>query len=916
MSAVENPLLQTKLYIPRSRTGLVPRPRLIERIKRGTEGKLTLVSAPAGFGKTTLLTEWLASAPAANGPAAWLALDHNDNEPMLFWAYVIAALQTVNAQVGTRALALLHSPQQMSVETLLGTLLNDIAAFEQRIVLVLDDYHLVVAQPIHQGIAFLVDHLPPQLHLVIATRADPPLPLGRLRARSELVELRAADLRFTAPEAAAFLNDVMVLHLPEQDVAALETRTEGWIAGLQLAALSMYGREDVAGFVSAFAGDHRYIVDYLLEEVLQCQSAEVRNFLLQTSILDRLTGPLCDAVTGQESGNTMLEALERGNLFVVALDDKRRWYRYHQLFADVLQARLMEEQADRAPVLHRRASEWYARHNQASDAIRHALAAHDFERAAGLVERVARATIKGSNQSARLLDWVNVLPDHLVRARPVLNTYYAFALLGMGEMDAAAAHLRDAERWLDVSHSEPGSEVDTSGRPGASLPEMVMVVEDQAEFRSLPGTIALARSFHAQALGDVAGTVEQARQALNLLPEDDHVWRGGAALLLALAQWTTGDLDAAQQTHYEGIASLEKAGAIALAISAAYDGANLAKARGHLSEAGRIYERSLRLAVAHGHPGLPGVADLHLGLSDLHLEKNDLEAATQDLHESEESGLAEDLRETPCRRCISQARLRQAQGDLEGALGLLEHAERLYVRSVVPDIRPLAALKARAWVAQGRVAEALDWAHQQRLSVEDDLAYPREFEHLTLARVLIARGARGVRDARRLLERLLVAAEKGGRTGTVIEILVLQALAHRALGDTSGGLAALDRVLTLAEPEGYVRIFVDHGPPMRDLFLHAVAKGIGGAYARRLLSAFDQRTQPVAAAAGFTVAGLAEPLTPREVEILRLIAAGMRNQEIADHLVISLSTVKRHIANTYGKLGVDHRTEAVARLTT
>jgi LuxR family maltose regulon positive regulatory protein len=450
---------------------------------------------------------------------------------------------------------------------------------------------------------------------------------------------------------------------------------------------------------------------------------------------------------------------------------------------------------------------------------------------------------------------------------------------------------------------------------------MVMVVEEQEELRSLPGTIALARSFRAQAVGDAAGTVEQARRALNLLPADDHVWRGGAALLLALAHWTSGELEAAEKIHAEGTASLEKAGAIALAISAAYDGANLAKARGRLSEAGRIYERSLRLALAHGDPGLPGVADLHLGLSELHLERNELEAATRHLHQSEEVGVAADLRETPYRRSIAQARLRQVQGDLDGAMSTLDEAERLYVRGVVPDVRPVAALKVRGWVAQGRVAEALDWAHDQELSVNDDLTYMREFEHLTLARVLIARcereaDSREMHEVRRLLGRLLEAAENGGRTGSMIEILVLHALAHRALGDIPAGLVPLDRALTLAEPEGYVRIFVDEAVHMRDLLRHAVAKGIGGAYARRLLSASDDRAQSGASPAGFTVAGLAEPLTPREVEILRLIAAGMRNQEIADRLVISLSTVKRHIANTYGKLGVDHRTEAVARLTT
>jgi LuxR family maltose regulon positive regulatory protein len=880
-----SPLLQTKLYIPRPRPRRVPRRRLIDRLNQATTGKVTLVSAPAGFGKTTLLAEWLATAEASTFRAAWVALDPSDNEPTQFWAYVIAALQTVHAEVGTRALSLLHSPQPLSVETLLRTLLNEITTISDHFVLVLDDYHLIDAEPVHQGIAFLLDHLPPQLHLVIAGRADPPLPVSRLRGRGELAELRAADLRFTADEAAAFLNGVMGLQLAAQELAALGARTEGWIAGLQLAALSMQGRDDVAGFVSAFTGDDRYIVDYLVEEVLQRQPERVRRFLLHTSILQGLTGPLCDAVTGQGGGKAMLETLERGNLFVVPLDDTRRWYRYHQLFADVLQARSMEEQRDRLPVLHGRASEWYAQNGQPADAIHHALAAADFERAAGLVERVARATIR-RNQSARLLEWLKAVPDDLVRARPVLNTYYAFALLGIGELEAGGARLSDAERWLNGA-------VDTRDRAK-------MLVEDDDEFSSLPGTIALAKSFRAHALGDLVGTVEQARVALNFLPKDDHVWRGGAALLLALVHWTSGDLEAAQQIHTEGIASLEKAGAIALALSAAYDGADLSKARGRLSEAAAIYERSLRLAVEHGDLGLPGVADLHLGLSELHLERNDLEAATRHLQRSEELGKHVSLPETPYRTCVARARLRQAQGDLAGALGLLDEAERLSVRGVVPDVRPIAALKARVWVAQGRLAEALDWAGRQGLSVDDDLQYLREFEHITLARLLKARSD----DARRLLNRLLEAAEAGGRMGSVIEILVLQALAYR-------DDVPLERAMTLAEPEGYVRIFVNEGTPMRELLRHAVARGISGAYARRLLSAFNEQAQPVSA-----IAGLAEPLTPRELEILRLIAAGMRNQEIADQLVISLSTVKRHIANTYGKLGVDHRTEAVARLTT
>jgi LuxR family transcriptional regulator, maltose regulon positive regulatory protein len=928
--AISSPLLETKLFIPRPRAGLVARVRLIERLNQASAGKLTLVSAPAGFGKTTLLAEWLATAEAGKQPAAWLALDQSDNDPALFWSYVIAALQTRQRDLGLSALALLQSLQPLPVETLLAKLLNEVGALAQRIVLVLDDYHLITAKPVHQGIAFVLDHLPPQLHLVIAGRADPPLPLSRLRARGELTELRAANLRFSADEASAFLNEVMGLHLRAQDVAALEARTEGWVAGLQLAALSMQGRDDVSSFISAFTGDDRYIIDYLVEEVLQRQSEDVRSFLLQTSILDRLSGPLCNAVTGRETGQAMLETLERANLFIVPLDDKRRWYRYHQLFADVLQARAMEEQPDRVLALHGHASEWLARNGQPTEAIHHALAAGDFERVASLVELVARATIRKSNQSARLLEWLRLVPDDLIRVRPVLSTYYAFALLGMGEMDAAAVRLSEAERWLDESRSEPPSgagasrsepasgvdeSVATRDRPGAS--PVTMVVADKAEFRSLPGTIALARSFRAQALGDVAGTLEQARRALNLLPEDDHVWRGGAALLLALAHWTSGDLEAAQQTHAVGIASLDKAGDIALAISAAYDAADLARARGLLSAAGRIYRQALQLAPEHGDPALPGIADLHLGLSDLCCERNDLEAATRHLQQSEQPGKHADLRETPYRRCIAWARLRLAQRDLEGAIDLLDQAERLHVPGVVPDIHPIAAQKARLWIAQGRVSEAVDWVRQQGLSADDDLTYMGEFGHITLARILLAQGDdRSIDKVRRLLERLLDAADQGGRTGRVIEILVLQALVQRLLGDIPAGLVPLERALTLAEAEGYVRIFVDEGEPMRDLLRHAVAQGISGAYARRLLAAFDNGApHPVSAPAGPSVADLAEPLTAREVEILRLIAAGMRNQEIADELVISLSTVKRHIANTYGKLGVSHRTEAVARLT-
>ncbi len=901
------PLLATKLYIPKWRPGLVSRPRLIERLDQAAERKLTLVSAPAGFGKTTLLAEWLAATPASERPAAWVSLDQTDNDPALFWAYFITALRKISPEVGESALSLLHLPQPPPIESILTTLINEISAIENDFALILDDLHLIDAQPVHSAIAFLLDHLPPQMHLVIASRSDPLLPLARLRWRGESTELRVSDLRFTLDEAAAFLTEAMGLDLSAGDVATLETRTEGWIAGLQLAALSMQRREDIPGFIRAFAGDDRYIVDFLVEEVLQRQPERVRSFLLQTSILDRLSGPLCDAVTGQDDGTGMLGALERGNLFVVPLDDKRQWYRYHHLFADVLQAHAMEEQPDQVSVRHRRASAWYEGNDLRSDAVRHALAAEDFERAAGLVEFAALPML-GSSQEETLYGWLKALPDELVRARPVLSVYYAFASFSRGGLEAADARLRDAERWLDTT-------ADVAERREA--PSGAMVVVDEAGFKSLPGTIAVARAYHAGAVGDVAGIVTYARRAVGLLPEGDDLWCGAAAAILGIGYWTSGDLEAAYRSFAEGRARLQKAGYTQFQIVSVHILADIRMAQGRLHEAERTYEQSLRLATEQGDPAW-GTADLYVGLSELHCERDDLEAATRYLLRSKELGEHAGLLDTRHRWYVAMARIKGAHGDLDGALNLLDEAERQYVQGADPDVHPVAALRTRVWIAQGRLGEAWSWVRERSLSVDDDLSYLREFEHITLARVLIARytrerGDRSMHEAVGLLERLLKAAETGERTGSVIEILVLQALAHVARGDIPHALGPLERALSLAAPEGYIRIFVAEGAAMRTLLRHAAARGTAPFYTRRLLSAFDTLTRPASTPAQGAATDLTEPLTMREVEILRLIAAGMRNQEIADQLFISLSTVKRHIANAYGKLGVSHRTEAIGR---
>ena len=916
------PILATKLYLPRLRPNVVSRPRLIERLNEGLHSKLTLIAAPAGFGKTTLVSEWVSF---IERPTAWLSLDEGENDPTRFLTYLVAALQTIAATLGEGVLDVLQSPQPPPPEAILTTLLNEITTLPDHVVLVLDDYHVIDAKPVDMALTYLVEHLPLQMHLVIATREDPRLPLARLRARSQMTELRAADLRFTASEAAAFLNQVMGLGLSAENIAALEDRTEGWIAGLQLAALSMQGHQDVSGFIRAFAGDHRYIVDYLVEEVLQRQPASVRSFLLQTSILDRLHGPLCDAVTGQEGGNVRLEALERGNFFVVPLDDTRHWYRYHHLFAEVLSTHLRAEQPDQLATLHRHASEWYEQHGLAVDAIRHALAAADFARAADLVELGVVAMLR-SRQETTLLDWLKVLPDEVLRCRPVLSVAYAHVLLSSGEREGVEERLRDAERWLDSTAEMRGL---------ASAPAATMVVVDEGEFGHLPATIAIARAGLALTRGDVQGTVTYAQHALDLAPEDAHLTHGSAAGLLGLAFWTSGDLKAAHRSYADGIASLQKAGNLSDALGCAIAVADIQMVQGRLHEAMHTYERALQRAVEQGTPTLRGTADMYVGMSGLHRERNDLHTATQYLLRSKELGEHTGLPQNRYRWCVAMARIREAQGDLDSALELLHEAELLYVGDFSPNVRPVAASVSRVWVAQGRLGEALHWMRERGLSVSDEPSYLREFEHITLARILLAqstseRADRSMLEAMGLLARLLQVAEAGERAGSVIEILVLLALAHQMQGDISAALVPLERALTLAEPEGYVRIFVDEGLPMAVLLtkLHehsrkrsrAALTNVPLAYIERLLAAMrGERVQegisPVATfspSAPTPAQPLLDPLTERELEVLRLIAAGRSNREIAAQLVLALSTVKSYVNTIYSKLQVESRTQAVA----
>ena len=897
--------LATKLFVPPPKPRAVQRPRLIERLEQGLAGKLSLVSAQAGFGKTTLVSEWIAG---SDRPAGWLSLDESDGNLLRFLSYFVAALQKVEEHAGEGVLALLQSPQPPPAETILTALLNEIAAIAKPFLLVLDDYHLIDSAAVDSAVTFLLDHQPPQMHLVITTREDPNLPLARMRVRGELTELRAADLRFTPAEAAGFLNQAMGLELSEKNIAALETRTEGWIAGLQLAALSMKGLQDRSSFIQAFTGSHRFILDYLAEEVLLRQPEEVRSFLLQTSILDRLYGPLCDAVTGRQQSAALLEELERGNLFVVPLDDRRQWYRYHHLFADVLRARTAGDLPGQAAKLHRRASEWYEQNGSLPDAIRHALAAADFSRAADLTEAIW-PQMDAEFQTDAWMKWLNALPTELVGRRPVLLLGAAWSALNQGDLPTGEAKLLELERLLGTA---PGEAMD----PEAPPPGVAFF--DREQFRYLPASMATAQAYIAQSKNDLRAAVQYARQALDLLPAEDHLRRGPSAALLGLAQWAEGDLAAAYQAISVALDNFRLVDNETFALSGASFLMDILTAQGRLREAERLFERSLQMALGSGKPR-PGTADLYLGLGELCWARGEQEAAFQNWQKAEELGESAALPDWQYRWCQAQARMSEAQGDAETAMELLLEAERLYYPTPIPNIRPIAAKIARLQIRSGRLPAARAWARERGLSADDELNYLQEFEHITLARLLLAEG--DAEKASTLLRRLLAAIDGSARIGNTIETLVLLALAQETLGELPAALESLERALALAEPEHFVSAFFGEGRPMIRLLSLAAEREVAPRLATQLMALLNGPEEkephpppsPPASLAPSSVSSLIDPLSERELEILALIAQGLSNQQIAKRLFVTLSTIKGHNQNIFAKLEVRRRTEAVAR---
>ncbi|MCU1455707.1 MAG: ATP-dependent transcriptional regulator, MalT-like, LuxR family [Acidimicrobiales bacterium] len=809
---------------------------------------------------------------------------------MLFWAYVVAALQSANPDVGATARSLLEAPHP-SVDAIVATLLNDLHAVDHDVVLVLDDYHVIDAPEIHEAVALLLAHLPPHVHLVIASRADPPLPLAALRAGGDLLEVRAADLRFTGDEAAAYLNDAMDLTLAAADIELLEARTEGWIAALQLAALSMQGRDDVAGFIAAFAGDDRFILDYLVGEVLDRQSTAVRSFLLETCILSRLTGPLCDAVTGRHGSRATLEQLERANLFLVPLDDRRTWYRYHHLFGDVLRAHLLDEDPDQVSELHRRASDWYDKSGDHLEAITHAMAGEHFERAGQLIE-LAAPEMSQRRQEVTARRWLEALPDDVFRNRPVLAITLVGARMATGDPTGVEPLLRLVESSLESSIPPP-------------------IVFDVAEFHRLPARLSMYRAALALLSGDIGGTIAHATRALDLADPTDHLGQGSATALLGLAHWATGELEAAERWYVDAIECLIAAERFPDVLGCSLALADIQIAQGRLGDATRTFESGLRWTTEH--PALRGAADMHVGMSEVLIDRNELDAAAQHLEASIELGEQAGLPQNTYRWRVATARLRHAHGDLDGALEMLDEAQPLYDTDFSPPVRPVAALRARVQLARGDLDAALGWVAERALTPDDDLAYLTEFEHLTLARILLAQyvveqDGRTLDDALRLLNRLLGTADDGHRTGSAIEALILLSSAHGAGNDVEAAIAALREALGRAEPEGHTRVFLDAGPTVASLLRSLPTHAAMTPHLRRIIAASHPAHTPTR-----SPSGLVDDLSPRELDVLRMLRGELSGPQIASELLVSLNTFRSHTKSIYAKLGVNNRREAIRR---
>mgnify|MGYP000061167553 CR=1 FL=1 len=899
-------LLTSKLYFPPQRLDLVQRPRLLESFEAGLGGKLTLVSAPTGFGKTTLVSEWIRG---CRHPAAWLSLDQNDNDPSQFLIYLIAALQRIDPEIGVDVQAVLEETPSPHFEILLTRLISEIERMPEKSIIVLDDYHLIHSKPVHDAINFLIEYLPPTIHLVITGRADPPLPISRLRVQGEVNEVRTSQLRFTKKEVATFLNDRMGFDLSSDGIAALEARTEGWIASLKLAALSMQGRHDWPEFIAEFSGSHRYIIDYLVDEVMARHPEEVQTFLRRTSILERFCAPLCEYVVGGSEDVDIIDYLDRSNLFLIPLDDHRKWYRFHHLFADFLSQRLRESEPDRIPELHRRASQWYKNEGLVDEAIQHALVAGDLDSAIRLVDQVA-ADLVVRRESNKLIKLMHQLPPDRCQDYPMLSIWHAWALLFLGQLEAVEPILQNIE-------------TNQSKAPGVPI----------------PGYVTTVRAYLANLEGDLLKSINLTEQALEemstALPDRiTLIFQGSAVIWLGVNHRLLGNLDKARQLFMEAAGINQKAGNFYAALASFEQLAKLAVIRGQLHQALELYQSGLKVAQNWMDKGgkpqgtLIAAAGLQLGLGTVLYQLNDLAGASTHIQRS--ADLLE-LGELWGRMhsYTMLAYLRQAKGEFETSAELFRKAcaieDTLIVRksdtSDLPSLAQLGILLSRvrpemAYLLSdtSRGVENLGVHANDEVDFSSPADYPRELIYSDLARLLITLDRAA--EALPLLTRLLEAAITMERQGDEIRYLVLIALAQHALGNTHTALDSLSQALSLAEPQGYVRLFVDEGFPMAELLSLAIPQNIAPDYASKLLAAFPKyvlSAVPIDKALTINTQILVEPLSQREIEVLRLIAEGCKYKEIAERLVVSINTVRHHTKNVYGKLDVNNRTQAIGR---
>jgi LuxR family maltose regulon positive regulatory protein len=892
---MSTPILLTKLFIPENRPELVSRSHLVDQLNNGLHHKLTLISAPAGFGKTTVVTNWLHSQQGDEEPPfliGWLSLDEDDNDPVRFLTYLITALNRIpglETEIGFGALQIAQAPQPPPPQTILTAVLNEITLITNKIVLVLDDYHLIDSQPVHDALIFLLENLPPQLHIVITTREDPPLQISRLRTRGQLNEFRAVHLRFSTAETDEFLNQIMGLGLSTQDITALEKRTEGWVAGLQLAAISMQGRTDISNFIQSFTGSHHFVIDYLVEEVLKHQPEHIRDFLLQTSILDRLTGPLCDAITSQENGQATLEILEHSNLFIIRLDSERQWYRYHHLFSDSLLQRLKQSTQDQEKPLHLKASEWYAQNGFPDQAIEHALQAEDFDRAVRLIEKQADACWKGGEHK-ELQSWLDALPVDLLLSNPNLCVFQAWEQFVNEQQDAVETTLQALEK-LDLTQE----------------------CQNESERMRIQGRAATIRAFLAFHKGDPDAIFQYAQLALDYLPEDDIIWRNTIYVPLGDAYQMARPVEDTARIRFETWETSKKIGNIYMNIIASMKYCVTLRQQGEFDMIKDICQQQMTLAKENGLSLSPEAGWILAVWGEVLAEQGDLDQAIKKTREGVElapGGYIGIL--GVCKRHLIVALY--SSGHFAGVEAIIQEIEENGWDRLPPwVVTEIKAWQLRLWLAQGKIEETSQWLAEQGLEVTGNPDRFNEMEYLILVRFLIATGHPS--DTLDLLKRVYTNANDRGHISRVIEVLNLQALAMQAVGDTRQAINVLEQSLALAEPRGFLFAFVNEGPPMARLLYEALSREIAPEYVQKLLAAFpdvepekEVMSQPIVIDSEWI-----EPLSERELEVLQLIAEGLSRQEIATKLVLSLNTVKTHARNVYSKLGVNNQMQAVGK---